>query len=506
MHTFLVRAIDINQNVDPEPASYTWRSVAPPLEPIIGTVPPEPSQGNAHTFEFSAQNEPNATFECRITPNPFHNNLFEACTSPHTYTNLPDGEYLFQVRAVNEYGIPGEIPAEHSFEVANTPDTSILAGPSGTTTDRIVAFAVLASEQGSIFECFLNAVELPCEFSPVMIPDNSENVPPDLDCDPEYSQPNADGTACELLLGTYTFVVQAVDVDGNIDPTPATRTFTVIEPTYPETMVLGGPPATTTATDASFELSSSEPGSTFQCSLDNVALSPCTSPLTLTGLGLGEHTLRVAAVDPGGEVDPTPAVVTWTIVEPDTVAPDTTISDAPADPTNLTDAVVEFDAEPGAVYACKLDAGDYVHCSSPVGYFGLADGSHTISVRATDASGNVEVDPAVHTWTVDTASPNTQITSRPSNPSVGSFLSFGLAATDNHSDAGDIDFKCRLDDAPWVDCADPKSYADRRRRPAHLLRAGDRRGRQRRTGRRSPTAGRSTPPRRRRRSTPGRRA
>ena len=96
-HVFLVRAVDVFLGtVDPTPASYTWRSIAPPLEPTIESAPPDPSVGNTHTFSFSST-EPNATFKCRITPNPFHINTFEPCENPHTYTGLPDGEYLFEV-------------------------------------------------------------------------------------------------------------------------------------------------------------------------------------------------------------------------------------------------------------------------------------------------------------------------------------------------------------------------------------------------------------------------
>ena len=112
----LVRGVDAFGNVDSTPARHEWRSIAPPLEPTITSVPPEPSIGNSHTFEFTTD-EPNGTFECRITPNPLHINTFEPCSSPHTYTNLPDGEYIFEVRAVNEFGIAGELPAEHEFEV-----------------------------------------------------------------------------------------------------------------------------------------------------------------------------------------------------------------------------------------------------------------------------------------------------------------------------------------------------------------------------------------------------
>ena len=81
----MVRAVDQFLNVDPTPARYQWRVIAPPLEPTITVVPPEPSVGNSHTFEF-VSDEPNATFECRITPNPLHVNTFEPLRRRRTPT------------------------------------------------------------------------------------------------------------------------------------------------------------------------------------------------------------------------------------------------------------------------------------------------------------------------------------------------------------------------------------------------------------------------------------
>ena len=126
------------------------------------------------------------------------------CSSPHTYRNLPDGEYLFEVRAVNEFGIAGEIPAEYSFEVGNAPDTTILAGPTGASN----AIAFSASEPGATFECSIDGDAFTECVSPAQFPD------------PEIGFP-------ALAPGTHTFLVQAVDLDGNVDPTPARRTFTV---------------------------------------------------------------------------------------------------------------------------------------------------------------------------------------------------------------------------------------------------------------------------------------
>lgn len=50
---------------------------------------------------------------------------------------------------------------------------------------------------------------------------------------------------------------------------------------------------------------------TFACSLDGGAFSSCTSTATYTDLDPGKHTFRVRATDLAGNVDPTPASVTW---------------------------------------------------------------------------------------------------------------------------------------------------------------------------------------------------
>ena len=457
-HLFLVRAVDIFGNPDPEPESYTWRVIAPPLEPTIEQTPPEPSTGNEHTFTFSST-EPNATFRCRVTPNPFQQTQFTDCTTPHTIRNLPDGEYLFEVIAVNEYGIAGEIPAEWGFEVANAPDTSIVGGPQAVTASRNAAIAFVSSEPSAeaTFECSLDGDAFTECLNPFIVPDPNEFVPPD--CLPG-TESNAAGDACVMSVGTHIFLVQAVDIDGNVDPTPASFTWTVIEGTPPETRIDAGPGSSTTSTSATFAFSSSEGGSTFRCALDAASLATCVSPKTFTGLPLGSHQFTVVATDADGTSDETPATYSWTVGEPDTTDPETAIDLGPDALTNHTDAAFRFSAEGGATYACRLDAGAWVHCSSPIGYLDLIAGNHVFEVRATDAAGNVDDTPASYAWTIDGGRPETSITDRPANPSNGGFVSFGLAGGDDISPATDLEFDCRLDDAAWVDCADPKSYVN----------------------------------------------
>ncbi len=56
---------------------------------------------------------------------------------------------------------------------------------------------------------------------------------------------------------------------------------------------------------------SDETGATFLCSLDGLGFAPCANPTTLT-VRAGRHTFRVAARDASGNVDPYPAVSSFT--------------------------------------------------------------------------------------------------------------------------------------------------------------------------------------------------
>ncbi len=83
--------------------------------------------------------------------------------------------------------------------------------------------------------------------------------------------------------------------------------------TAPDTQISSGPVDTVASSTASFTFSSTEPGSTFECRLDAAPYAPCSSPKSYTSLVDGSHTFRVRATDPAGNLDPTPAVRTWSI-------------------------------------------------------------------------------------------------------------------------------------------------------------------------------------------------
>jgi hypothetical protein len=91
--------------------------------------------------------------------------------------------------------------------------------------------------------------------------------------------------------------------------TTVTATFT--DTTPPDTTILSGPSNPSNDPNPTFTFESSEPGSTFQCSLNGAAFTACTSPRTVT-VNNGEQSFSVQAVDAAGNVDPTPATYAWT--------------------------------------------------------------------------------------------------------------------------------------------------------------------------------------------------
>jgi hypothetical protein len=96
-------------------------------------------------------------------------------------------------------------------------------------------------------------------------------------------------------------------------------------------------------------------------------------------------------VDPAPAPPPPPS---------DTTAPTVTITGAPPATTTAASATFSFTASEGGVsFACSLDGGAFASCTSPTVVTGLALGSHTFAVRATDGAGNTGP-AAQHAWTV----------------------------------------------------------------------------------------------------------
>lgn len=207
-------------------------------------------------------------------------------------------------------------------------------------------------------------------------------------------------------------ITRPQDGDNNGSATCDIGAFEV-DATAPNTTIDEGPSGPVSSTSATFEFSSDEPGTTFSCSLDGSSFTPCYSPKTYTGLSSGPHTFEVYARDAVGNVDPDPAERTFTV---DTTAPDTTITIAPTYQTNDNTPTFTFGgsddltAQADLLFSYKVDNdnwSDYQSATSAT-LASLPDGSHPFYVKAKDAAGNEDPDPAKHTFTVDTIAPTVE--------------------------------------------------------------------------------------------------
>ena len=251
------------------------------------------------------------------------------------------------------------------------PETTITGSPAAVTNLRTATFTFASNEVGSTFQCRLDAAA----FAACTSPRNLSS----------------------LAVAPHTFEVRATDSAGNTDPSPASFSW-VIDRTAPSASITSPPPPTpTNVTTASFAFVSNDPAASFQCRLDAAAFAPCASPVNYSGLANGNHTFRVRAIDPAGNVSAI-ALHTWTV---DTSPPNTTITVKPASVTTSTSATFEFTAsQAGSNFACSLDAAAFTSCTTPLTYTGLVAGSHSFRVRATDPAGNTDPTPAVFNWTI----------------------------------------------------------------------------------------------------------
>jgi hypothetical protein len=114
---------------------------------------------------------------------------------------LADGPHEFRVRAEDAVGNADPTPAERTFNVdTQPPDTAILSGPTGTTSERDARFS-FSGTQGNLFECSLDGSPFETCASPVKYPG--------------------------LADGEHAFRVRTVDAAGNRDPSPALSLFAV---------------------------------------------------------------------------------------------------------------------------------------------------------------------------------------------------------------------------------------------------------------------------------------
>ena len=317
-------------------------------------------------------------------------------------------------RGLAAFTIAGAQPATR---VDGTPPAvSITAAPATASNSDSSTFEFVADEPAT-FECKLDGnAFLPC------------------------SSPRG---YAGLPNGSHAFAVRATDAAGNTGP-GATHTWTV-DTAAPAVAISQKPANPSRDNSPSFAFAANEAAS-FECKLDGAALAPCSSPKAYAALADGSHTFAVAGTDAAGNT--ATATHIWTV---DTDPPTAAVTSSPNALTNSASATFAVAADEPATFECKLDASTFGPCGSSKSYAGLADGSHTFAVRATDAAGNTGPE-TTFTWTIDTTPPTSQITGKPADPSNDGSPSFAFSAGEA------AQFQCKLDGGAFVDCSSPQTY------------------------------------------------
>lgn len=176
-------------------------------------------------------------------------------------------------------------------------------------------------------------------------------------------------------------------------------TTTVVSTAPPDTTIVTAPSSPTNDATGDFTFSATIAGSVFECSVDGGPFMACPATFATAALPDGMHTLAVRARVPGGMTDPTPAMHAWIV---DTAPPDTMIVTAPASPTGDTTGDFVFTSTEPGTFECSLDGAAFMPCPATYATPALADGPHTLLVRAIDAAGNADPTPAMHAWVVNT--------------------------------------------------------------------------------------------------------
>jgi hypothetical protein len=285
-----------------------------PPETTIDSGPSGTVSASSASFSFSSS-EPDSAFECSLD-----GSAFEPCSSPKEYTGLPDGQHHFEVRATDAAGNTDASPASRTWTVDTTAPAVGSVAPADGATE-----AALTDNAEATFSEAMDASTINGSTFTLSKQGATTSVAATVSYDAATKKATLDPDADLEAGATYTATLKggaggAKDLAGNALAEDKTWSFTTAaaapppqDTTAPETTIDSGPSGTVSASSADFSFSSTEPDSTFECSLDGAAFSTCTSPKSYTGLSEGSHTFQVKATDSAGNTDASPAERTWTV-------------------------------------------------------------------------------------------------------------------------------------------------------------------------------------------------
>jgi len=305
-HTFEVQAIDNSNNIDPTPASYAWSIDTIPPETIITTPPPDdPTTQINFSFSFTCNEEP-CTFWCYwivncYLPSPIN---YAPCQSPFNMSCGAGCHCWFDVSAGDAAGNYDELGEPYSWNTISL-ETTIDSFPQDPSTYPDAQFGLSCNFPECTYEC-------------------------QMDWGP-WTSCSATPFYSGLLSGYHLFWARATDRFGTQDLEGDNYTWLILGP---DTSITSYPPDPSGSSTAEFRLYCNAPDCAFECMLDGGVWTSCSVNPVFAGLAIASHTLQARAKDPAGNIDPTPAIYSWSIQLHDVWIPTAT-----AVPQKLVDPV-----------------------------------------------------------------------------------------------------------------------------------------------------------------------
>lgn len=449
-HLFAVRATDAAGNTDPTPASHAFTVDA--TGPSVAITSPAPDQVVAGTLDFAAD----ASDNVGVTGVKWYVDEVEVAsdyngapwTKAWNTSAVADGPHKVHAKARDAAG-NWTTSAKFNFTVRNTVssglDTFIDSGPT-LTKDTTPDFTFSSSDAAATFECAVNGAPFaPCT-SPHTLP---------LQAD-----------------GTHVFSVRARNAAGSTDPTPASQSFTV-DATGPSVAVSSPTPNQVVAGMLNLAADASDGvGVTgVKWYVDDVEVAsdyngaPWTKPWDTTAVPDGAHKVHAKARDAAGNWT-TSAKLNFTVRNTASSGLDTFIDSGPTVTSDSTPDFYFSATQAGSTFECKVDAGSFADCTSPMTLPTQVDGGHTFYVRATDSAGTMDPTPASQSFTVDTTNPVVSVTSPATGSVASGVVTLGASATDLSTITGvkwyvdGVEVARDYDGAPWATSWDSATVSD----------------------------------------------
>jgi hypothetical protein len=293
-HSFQVRAVDSKSNLS-SATSYSWViDTTPPTVLSINRAGASPTNAASvsWTVSFSESVTGVATSNFSLSASGFS-------TTP-TITGLSGSGATYTVTANTDGSTPSgsaslQLNLSSAGAIKDAAGNGLTGVPFNGQTYTVDKTAPPAPTIGSVPASLSNSASASFSFTDT---DTTASFLCKLDSG-SYAACTSPASYTGLADGSHTFSVEAKDPAGNIGP--ATSYSWTIDTTPPPTpTITSGPPNNSTSTSATFAFTDSEAGVTFSCQLDSGPFSPCTSPITYTGLGIGGHQFGLRAIDAAG--------------------------------------------------------------------------------------------------------------------------------------------------------------------------------------------------------------